>query len=138
MIRDNVKEYYLVKDFNCAETTMHIINEQYKLGLSSDDIKLMSGFGAGFGCGHTCGVLCAGIAALGRMCVDQRAHNTSKFGSLCADYVREFEEHFGNTMCSEIIKMYKKPEVRCLATVEEGVELLESYVNRVLSEKGES
>ena len=52
MLRDRVKEYYLEKDYNCAETTLHCINDEYGLGLTDEQIKLASGFGAGMGCGQ--------------------------------------------------------------------------------------
>ena len=34
MLKDNAKKYFLDQDFNCAETTLKIINDQYDLGLT--------------------------------------------------------------------------------------------------------
>lgn len=127
MLRDHVKEYYLNDDFNCAETTLRCINDVYQLGLEEDDFKLVSGFGAGMGCGNACGALCGGIAALGRLLVNQRAHNTADFKEICAAYVEKFREQLGDTMCDELVKKYKKEDVRCLETVEKAADLFEGY-----------
>ena len=102
MLRDRVKEYYLEKDYNCAETTLHCINDEYGLGLTDEQIKLASGFGAGMGCGQTCGVLCAGIAALGKLLVDQRAHNTET-----GEYILKLACH----PCPEYVVQAHKTEV---------------------------
>ena len=131
MLRDRVKEYYLEKDYNCAETTLHCINDEYGLGLTDEQIKLASGFGAGMGCGQTCGVLCAGIAALGKLLVDQRAHNTEGFGDICAAYVGAFQAKLGSLACEELVKTYKKEETRCLETVLLAADLFEDYFARL-------
>ena len=55
MNSERLKSYYLDKDYNCAETTLRLINDKYDLGLAEEDYKLVSGFGGGFGCGITCG-----------------------------------------------------------------------------------
>ena len=53
MLKDNVPYYYLEKDQNCAETVLHIINDEYHLNLTEDDFLLIGGFGGGCGCGIT-------------------------------------------------------------------------------------
>ncbi len=65
MLRDNVKKYYLEQDYNCAETILRCIDEEYGIGLTEDDFKLVSAFGGGMGCGSSCGALCGAMAALG-------------------------------------------------------------------------
>lgn len=55
MLRDNVKKYYLEQDYNCAETILRCIDEEYGIGLTEDDFKLVSAFGGGMGCGSSCG-----------------------------------------------------------------------------------
>ena len=127
MLRDRVKEYYLEKDYNCAETTLHCINDEYGLGLTDEQIKLASGFGAGMGCGQTC----AGIAALGKLLVDQRAHNTEGFGDICAAYVGAFQAKLGSLACEELVKTYKKEETRCLEPVLLAADLFEDYFARL-------
>ena len=37
MLRDNVKKYYLEQDYNCAETILRCIDEEYGIGLTEDD-----------------------------------------------------------------------------------------------------
>ena len=79
MMRDMVENYYLEKDYNCAETTLHIINDTYHLGLSDEDFKLVGAYGGGFGCGITCGALAGAMAALGKLTICQRAPATDGF-----------------------------------------------------------
>ena len=83
------------------------------------------------GCGQTCGVLCAGIAALGKLLVDQRAHNTEGFGDICAAYVGAFQAKLGSLACEELVKTYKKEETRCLETVLLAADLFEDYFARL-------
>ena len=108
MLRDKVKKYYMEQDYNCAETILRCINEEYQLGLMEDDFKLVSAFGAGMGCGSSCGALCGAMAALGRMIVKTRAHATDGFKDICGDYVASFRDKLGNIDCSELVKVYKK------------------------------
>ena len=95
MLKDCIEPYYLTQDYNCAETTLHIIDDQYGLGLAEEEFKLVGGFGAGFGCGITCGALAGGVAALGRLAITGRAHVTEGFRDLCADYCAAFEKALG-------------------------------------------
>lgn len=126
-----MEEYYLVKDFNCAETSLRCINDEYGLELTQEEIKLVSGFGAGLGCGHACGALCAGVAALGKLLVDERAHNTEGFGGKCKEYVEAFTSSLGDTMCQELVKTYKKEDVRCLETVLRAADVFETYYTQL-------
>ena len=97
MLRDNVKKYYLEQDYNCAETILRCIDEEYGIGLTEDDFKLVSAFGGGMGCGSSCGALCGAMAALGRLTVKTRAHATEGFKDTCADLVEAFRNKLGNT-----------------------------------------
>ncbi|QAT48386.1 hypothetical protein EQM14_00535 [Caproiciproducens sp. NJN-50] len=127
MLRDRVRDYYLVKDNNCAETTLHAIDDEYHLDLPEEAFKLVAGFGAGLGCGKTCGALCACIAALGKMSVGERAHATPGFKEQCAALVEKFTETLGDTECSALTQKYKKEETRCLDTVMLAADVFEEF-----------
>ena len=59
MLKDRVGAYYLEKNYNCAETLIHAINDEYHLALGEEEMKLAGGFGGGMGCMEaTCGALC--------------------------------------------------------------------------------
>lgn len=128
MLRDRVRDYYLVKDNNCAETTLHAIDDEYHLDLPEEAFKLVGGFGAGLGCGKTCGALCACIAALGKMSIGERAHATPGFKEQCAGLVEKFTEKLGDTECAALTQKYKKEETRCLDTVLLAADVFEEYV----------
>lgn len=125
---EKIRENYLEKDYNCAETILRTANEEYNLGLDEDAMKLVSGFGAGFGCGSTCGALCGATAVIGNMFVGERAHATEGFKDHCAEFYQMFEQKLGSTNCQELMDKYKTPEVRCLHTVEMAAQTLDEYL----------
>ena len=128
MADERIRDYYLEKDNNCAETTLHIINDKYGLNLSAEDFKLVGAFGAGFGCGITCGALCGAMAALGRMTITDRAHGTEGFKDLCADYVKEFRAKMACTDCEKIKETnFHEDGTRCICTVEGNAELFDEF-----------
>lgn len=130
MLKSRVEEYYLKKDFNCAETTLHVINDAYHLGLKEDDFKLVGAYGGGFGCGKTCGALAGAMAAIGKMVIAERAHATEGFGDLCKAYVAAFEEKMGHTDCDNVKAVFNKgTETRCLAAVEAAADVFEAFAN---------
>ena len=131
MLKDCIEPYYLTQDYNCAETTLHIIDDQYGLGLAEEEFKLVGGFGAGFGCGITCGALAGGVAALGRLAITGRAHVTEGFRDLCADYCAAFEKALGATDCSCIKeKHFAGPETRCLTAIQAAADSFEDFARQ--------
>ena len=67
------------------------------------------------------------MAALGRLAVNGRAHATENFGPLCAGLCEAFKAGLGSTECAELKPMYRSDEVRCLKTVELGLDVFEAY-----------
>ena len=67
------------------------------------------------------------MAALGRLAVNGRAHATEDFGPLCAGLCEKFEADLGSLKCADLKAMYRNDEVRCLKTVELGLEVFEAY-----------
>ena len=132
MLKDRVKDYYLVKDNNCAETMLHVINDEYGLGLEAEDFKLVGAYGAGFGCGITCGALAAPMAALGKIVITGRAHATEGFGALCAAYVEAFHAKQGSLDCSALKEKNFVPGERCLKTVYLACEVFRRYCCQAL------
>lgn len=136
MLRDRVRDYYLVKDNNCAETILHAINDEYQLNIPEESFKLIGGFGAGLGCGKTCGALCGCIAALGRMTLSERAHATPDFKEHCAALVEKFNEKLGDTECSALTEKYKKEDTRCLDTVLMAADVFEEFLKELPAKSG--
>lgn len=128
MLKETATKIYLEQDYNCAETLLAAANSVYSLGLTAEDIKLVSAFGGGMGCGSTCGALCGALAALGKKHVAVRAHATEGFKDLCADFVADFEQTLGSCVCDVLVEKYKTEETRCLSTVLLACEVLEKHM----------
>ena len=127
MIKSKAYEYFITQDHNCAETALLAIRDAYGLDIGPEEMKLVSAFGGGMGCGKLCGVLAGSMAALGRLAVNGRAHATENFGPLCAGLCEAFKAGLGSTECAELKPMYRNDEVRCLKTVELGMDVFEAY-----------
>ena len=127
MLKDKAYEYFITKDHNCAETALLAISEEYDLDIGQEEMKLVSAFGGGMGCGKLCGVLAGSMAALGKLAVNGRAHATENFGPLCAGLCENFEASLGSLKCADLKPLYRTEELRCLKTVELGLEVFESY-----------
>lgn len=131
MMRDLVEHYYLTEDCNCAETTLHIIDDTYHLHLPPETFKLVSAYGGGFGCGITCGALTGAMAALGYLTVTERAHATEGFKDLCADYVEAFRQKLGEINCAPLKEKYfLDEERRCLHTVQLAADVFGEFTAR--------
>lgn len=128
MLKDRIEEYYIGKDYNCAESMLHAINDEYSLGLRDEDFLLVGAFGGGCGCGMICGALAAAMSALGRMAITERAHATEGFKELCADYVDAFRKRLSAVDCADIKPRYFEEDTRCLRTVLEACTAFEEYV----------
>ena len=128
MLKDKAYEYFITRDHNCAETTLLAAGEEYGLGIGPEEMKLVSAFGGGMGCGKLCGVLAGSMAALGRLAVNGRAHATENFGPLCAGLCESFEAGLGSLKCAELKAKYRTEDLRCLKTVELGLDVFEAYV----------
>lgn len=132
MPKEKAYEYFISKDHNCAESVLLAISEEYGLDIGPEEMKLVSAFGGGMGCGKLCGALAGGMAALGKIAVNGRAHATEDFGPLCAGLYEKFGTVLGSTQCEELKPIYRNDEVRCLKTVELALEVFEAYA----AEKG--
>ncbi|QSX06373.1 C-GCAxxG-C-C family protein [Sedimentibacter sp. zth1] len=124
MLRDIAKNYYLEQKFNCAQSILMAISEQYKLNLTDSEIELVTAFGGGMGCGKTCGTLTGAVAALGKL-LDTKSES---FRNDCKEFVQAFEDTLGSTECNVLMEKYKKPETRCLETVMLGADVIEKLI----------
>ncbi len=128
-----VREIFLDKDCNCAETLLLWADEKYGLGVAPEDVKLVSGFGGGLGCGENCGALLGALAALSKALVRDKAHATTGFKETCAGLVDRFRADLGSIRCTELKEKYRRPDVRCLYVVERAAAILDEYM-RALEE----
>lgn len=125
---EKIKELYLGKDYNCAESILIYANEEYGLGLDDDSIKLIGAFGGGMGCGKVCGALAAAVAAIGKMEIVERAHATATLKEHTAEFVAKFAEVAGDIDCVKVKEKYFVEGIRCLNTVLDCAEIFDSFV----------
>ncbi|MCF0150854.1 MAG: C-GCAxxG-C-C family protein [Firmicutes bacterium] len=126
------KNFYLEEDFNCCETTIRLANQKYDLGLTEENMRLLSGFGGGLMSGLACGVLCGGVAAISKKLVETRGHDTPALKPAVTGFVSDFEETLGHVNCKDLKVTYNHPEdksVRCIACVEKGWEVLQKHMD---------
>lgn len=123
-----IREIFLDKDYNCAETVLLWANEKYGLNVPLEDVRLVSGFGGGLGCEENCGALLGALAALSRAVVVERAHATPGFGEICSELVDRFRADLGSIQCAELKERYRQPDVRCLYVVERAAAVLDEYM----------
>jgi len=128
MLRDKTLRHYLDGGCNCAEAMALGARDEYGLDFPEESVRLVSGFGGGMGCGKACGALLGGLAALGYMKADRRAHNTPGFSGLCAGFVRAFDQALGSCECADLKPRFAREDRRCAAVVERAAGLLESYL----------
>ncbi|MFI3313586.1 MAG: C-GCAxxG-C-C family (seleno)protein [Eubacteriales bacterium] len=127
-MKELARAYFLEKNCNCAESVLRAANDTYELGITPEDIALISGFGGGMGCGKACGALCGGIAAMGKAKVQGNAHVTEGFREACAKFATDFECQLGGTECKDLKPKYFTQEARCSAVVEAAAELLDGVL----------
>lgn len=127
MLKEKAYKYFISKDHNCAESVLLAVSEEYGLDIGAEEMKLVSAFGGGMGCGKLCGALAGGMAALGKLAVNERAHATENFGALCSGLCEKFKTVLGSTECAELKPIYREDDVRCLKTVELGLDVFEAY-----------
>ena len=128
-LNEKIDYYYLDKDYNCAESALRIVNDDFGLGLDEDALKLIGGFGAGMGCGSSCGVVCAGVAALSRCLIKERSHEDPATKDTCGAYVTGFEKEMGSCMCEKLKETYfREDDTRCYKTVEKGAAYTEAFL----------
>lgn len=130
-MKDSIRHYYVDLDYNCSEAFLLALNDKYLLNIPMESIKLLSGCGLGMGCMKTCGVLPSGLAALGAILVEQRAHATENFSAVCAGLVNEFISKLGSDQCTELREKYRQDDVRCLKTIELAAEAFEEYLDSI-------
>ncbi len=126
-----VRELFLEKDCNCAETILLWANERYGLDISPEDVRLVSGYGGGLGCGENCGALLGALAALSKRMVHDRAHATPGFREACAGLVDRFRAELGSIQCAELKERYRRSDVRCLHVVERAAAVLDQCMQEL-------
>ena len=125
------REYFIDKDYNCAESTLRLANDKYDLGLTDDEMKLVSACGGGFSSGLSCGVLCASAAVISKKLVATKSHDCEELKPTMIAFVERFREVCGGTDCSVLKPLHFKEGQRCLEMVELGEKVLDDFMAKL-------
>lgn len=127
MLKEQAARWYL-NGYNCAECIIHAANEQWQLGMSEADMRMVSGFGGGMQCGDVCGALSAAICVISRMTVRGKAHDCPALQPLVQQMIADFERAAGARVCARIKPVQFDEQVRCLSTVNMAADILEQLI----------
>lgn len=127
MLTDSACAYYK-HGFNCAEAMLLAINDEYKLHLPRESIRLAAGFGNGMGKESVCGAMTGAIAGLGAMLVQSSDKQTPGFSALCAAWANTFEKDLGSDLCSDLKPRFKTAAQGCLETVRRTAQSFERFM----------
>jgi C_GCAxxG_C_C family probable redox protein len=120
------------EDLNCAEMVLQGANIAYNLGLDKESLKLASGFGGGMAIEDKCGTLTASIMVLGRLFVEDRAHESTRIKRLTKELFEEYEREMGTIDCAPLKAKYATRELKCRNVILKACEVLDRIVEREL------
>lgn len=127
MLKEKAEQYYL-SGYNCAECILHAANEVYALGLDESAMRLAAGFGGGMQVGDVCGALSGAICTIASRYVKTKAHDTPALAPLTKELVARFQAAFCSLRCAQIKPKCFQPATRCLQTVQQTADLLETLL----------
>ncbi len=120
------------KDLNCAEKILYGANKAYDLGLDSDSLRLVAGFGGGMAIESTCGALTAAVMVLSKLFVEDTAHKSNKIKVLTKELLEDYEKAMGNIDCKPLKKDHRTPASGCDQVIIKAAEILDRIVAREL------
>ena len=117
-------------DYNCAERILYGANQVYRLGLDKEALKMAAGFGGGMGIEKACGALTAGVMVLGKLFVEDRAHESGKIKDLTRELFSAYQEEMGSMDCSYLKENHRTEREKCFRVILKAAEILDRLVAR--------
>jgi len=119
-----VKKYYLEENYNCAETMLLLARDEYNLSISSEYIKMMSGFGGGMYEEDVCGVVTGGIAVLSLMIPKGDQLKTSVIV-----FRKNIKESLSSITCKGIKPIHREDNFKCHNVIDKAFTILKQIIN---------
>ena len=116
------------RDLNCAETILYGANEAYNLGLDSDALKLAAGFGGGMAIESVCGALTGAIMVLGKLFVEERAHQSPRLKELTKELLVRYGQEMGSIQCDALKESCRTEEKKCRDVIEKAAMVLDEVI----------
>ena len=134
MLKELIEQGFGEKeDLNCAEKILFGANIAYKLGLDKEALKLVAGFGGGMAIEDKCGALTAGIMVLGKLFINNNAHESTKIKELTVELFDEYKKEMGAIDCGPLKQKHRTEELKCKNVIMKAAEVLDRIVERELS-----
>lgn len=105
-VGQNAFKHMAEDKLNCAASMLMGVNEHYGLGLTTKEIRLITGFQGGVATGHFCGRIAGCVSALGFMFLGEDQVQTPEFRTLLADFMALVDKEVGHVNCSDIKPLY--------------------------------
>lgn len=105
-VGQNAFKHMAEDKLNCAASMLMGINEHYNLGLTTKEIRLITGFQGGTATGHFCGRIAGCVSALGYMFLAEDQVQTPEFRTLLAEFVTLCEKELGYVNCRDIKPLF--------------------------------
>jgi C_GCAxxG_C_C family probable redox protein len=136
MLADLIKQGFGdMEDLNCAEKILYGANIAYNLDLNKEALKLAAGFGGGMAIEDKCGALTASIMVLGRLFVNDSAHESSRIKDLTKELFEDYKKEMGTIDCAPLKDKYRTEEFKCRNIIIKAAEVLDRIVKRELEYK---
>lgn len=131
-LSDIARKHYYDNGLNCAQAVFLAVSDQYNLGYTVADSKIMAGLGGGMASGEACGSLTGVVAILGALILEDGETNSPKLQDITKEYLSQFKEYFSSVNCKDIAPTYKKeiPE-GCVKTVVIASDILEKIIKEI-------
>ncbi len=131
MLKETAKKYYSSKyNLNCAEAVLYAANEAYELNLEKNALKTMAAFGGGMGIEEACGAMTGGLAALGVIFVNDKAHEGDKIKILAKEFIEKFIQRLGTDNCKALKDLHRNDISKCETIVLTSAEVLDEIIKR--------
>ncbi|PKK94819.1 MAG: hypothetical protein CVV60_04470 [Tenericutes bacterium HGW-Tenericutes-5] len=118
-----IKEYYLEKGFNCAETMLLTANDEFNMQLDESHIRIMSGFGGGMCREKVCGVVTGGVAVLSIIFTDK-----DLLKKLVIEFQEKTEIEFSANDCKAIKPILRDELNKCANVIDKAYQILKNLI----------
>ncbi|PKP19678.1 MAG: redox-active protein [Bacteroidetes bacterium HGW-Bacteroidetes-20] len=100
-VADRVQEYAWKQDLNCAQTTLLVLSEKFKIELNSQIIDGSSGLNGAGQYQAQCGLVEGALIFMGIYLRSQQKEKL-EIQNICKSYAQNFESKFGSLSCSRL------------------------------------
>lgn len=117
---------------NCAEAILYASNEYYNLNLSSDALKMVTGFGGGLREEHLCGIISGAVAVLSILFKDKTLGEESLLNIALSEFKQTFRNKYESIDCCYLKEHHTDVDEGCNYIIYEAAEMLQQTIDKYL------